>query len=74
MPYKGKATKGGKHAPLENEIEGDGLAQGKGRSKKRERQPDDQLMTVGRCSCDSINTRVESAFGSTAGSGLETKT
>eukprot|EP00227_Mantoniella_beaufortii_P018753 CAMPEP_0197592698 /NCGR_PEP_ID=MMETSP1326-20131121/15253_1 /TAXON_ID=1155430 /ORGANISM="Genus nov. species nov., Strain RCC2288" /LENGTH=42 /DNA_ID= /DNA_START= /DNA_END= /DNA_ORIENTATION= len=42
MGYKGKATKAGKHVALEAEIENDGLAQGKGRTKKRERQPEDE--------------------------------
>jgi essential nuclear protein 1 len=45
MPYKGKAGKKEKHAPLQDEIANDGLAQGKGRTKKRERQPEDEFMT-----------------------------
>ena len=45
MPYKGKAGKAGKHQPLQDEIANDSLAQGKGRSKKRERQPEDDFMT-----------------------------
>jgi essential nuclear protein 1 len=47
MPYKGNGgPKTGKHAPLQDEIANDGLAQGKGRTKKRERQPaEDEFMT-----------------------------
>ena len=45
MPYKGKAGKIAKHQPLQDEIANDGLAQGKGRTKKRERQPEDEFMT-----------------------------
>ena len=45
MPYKGKAGKKEKHAPLQDEIANDALAQGKGRTKKRERQPEDEFMT-----------------------------
>ena len=46
MPYKGKAGRKEKHAPLSDEIAGDSLAQGKGRTKKRERQPEtDEFMT-----------------------------
>ena len=45
MPYKGKAGKKEKHIPLQDEIANDALAQGKGRTKKRERQPEDEFMT-----------------------------
>ena len=45
MPYKGKAGKKEKHVPLQDEIANDALAQGKGRTKKRERQPEDEFMT-----------------------------
>ena len=45
MPYKGKAGKKEKHVPLSDEIANDALAQGKGRTKKRERQPEDEFMT-----------------------------
>ena len=45
MPYKGKAGKKEKHVPLSDEIANDALAQGKGRTKKRERQPEDAFMT-----------------------------
>ena len=45
VSYKGKAGKKEKHAPLEDEIANDKLAQGKGRTKKRERQPEDEFMT-----------------------------
>ncbi len=45
MPYKGKAGKKQKHVPLQDEIANDALAQGKGRTKKRERQPEDEFMT-----------------------------
>jgi essential nuclear protein 1 len=46
MPYKGKAGKKEKHIPLSDEIANDSLAQGKGRVKKRERQPEvDEFMT-----------------------------
>ena len=46
MPYKGNPhPKKEKHRPLQDEIAGDALAQGKGRTKKRERQPEDEFMT-----------------------------
>ena len=46
MPYRGNPKpKKEKHAPLEDAIANDALAQGKGRTKKRERQPEDEFMT-----------------------------
>ena len=45
MPYKGKAGKVAKHKPLQDDIANDALAQGKGRTKKRERQAEDEFMT-----------------------------
>ena len=50
MPYKGSGklpgNQSGKNKPLADQLTGDKLAQGKGRTKKRERQPEeDDFMT-----------------------------